>query len=399
MAPNKSTTKLPTPPQQWEPPRGIWYEFNKQRPAVPFMLRWTEDGKLRSQSFADEETRETTARALADKREDHGREVLTFDPREWRRWLEFKERAGDVDPMDILREWQAMRGDSKAPAGRISVGEASSQYLAFRAQGRLSDDTRRHIEKHVGERFVGALGATPVRDVTPGAINDWLGSLTNSKGARKGLAVEALTRRHHRKDVKTFFDFCVRQGWLMRNPCELVAVPHVEEEDVQLLTVEEGRRLFAANEGHRVAGRMALEAFGFLRASRAGRLELKHINFAERGILFRGDGEKGTKARFRQGHPDNLWAWLARAADETWGMQWWEYRNEKRNAFVRAGIDASENRLRKTCLSAHLSWQKNQPLTSHLAQHRHTSTTDIYLGVMTEADGRAWFSIGPSFVS
>lgn len=235
-----------------------------------------------------------------------------------------------------------------------------------------------------------------LRDVTADLIAKWLKRLTHP---RTDKPMEAVTRRHHRKDLNTFFDYCVRmRGWITRNPCDAVAVPIVEEQDVKLLTIEEGRQLFAANEGNPVVGRLALEAFGFLRASSAGRIRKDDIKFATRGIRLVGAEHKSGKTRFRQGHPDNLWAWLNRAPDETWGMQWWEYRNEKRVAFRVAGIDdGSENRLRKTCLSAHLAWQKNQALTSLLAQHRHVSTTEIYLGVMEEADGEAWFQIGPKF--
>jgi hypothetical protein len=382
---------------EWRRGKGVYYEFNKNRPTRPFILRWSVDGFVRSQSFATEEDREIAARSLTDKREDHGREILTFDPREWRRWLSFLELAGDTDPLLIVREWQAFRTDKGLPTASINVADAVAQYITFRAEGKLSADTRRHIEKHVRDRFGAYFAGEKLRDVTAGKIGDWLKSLRVSRGDREGEPVEALTRRHHRKDVNTFFDFCVTKGWLAKNPCELVAVPHVEEEDVELMTVEEGRRLFAANEDRPVVGRMALEAFGFLRASRAGLLPREHINFDERGIMLRGEGRKGSKARFRQGHPDNLWAWLNRAPDETWGLTGWRYRNEKRNAFVRAGLDGSDNRLRKTCLSAHLAWLKNQPLTSYLAQHRHATTTDVYLGVVTERDGAAWFQIRPRF--
>lgn len=394
--PNGHPTKSATESQR-KLPTGIWYEFNKQRLRKPYMLRWTDGGDQKSKSFATEDEREETAQELADKRADYGKEILSFDPREWRRWLEFKEKAGDADPMDILRELQSLRGDNALPAGAILVDDAVKQYVAFRAEGKLSEDTRRHIVKHVRERFGNTHAAVKLRDVTPGMIFAWLKSLLSSKGANKGQPVEPVTRRHHRKDLNTFFDFCITKGWLTRNPCELVAVPHVEETDVELMTIDEGRALFAANEGLPVVGRMAIEAFGFLRASSAGRIEKGHINFSERGIRMPGFEHKSRKAKFRQGHPDNLWAWLNRAPDETWSMTSIQYRHEKALAFARAGLGGSDNRLRKTCLSAHLAWLKNQPLTSYLAQHRHTSTTDIYLGVMTEAHGRAWFQIGPRF--
>lgn len=389
---------MPQQEIEWRRGKGVYYETNHARPAKPFLLRWSVDGVSKSQSFATEAEREAAARALADKREQHGAEILNFDPREWRRWLEFKARAGDVDPFDILHEWQAQCGNSALPAASLKVADAVEQYVAFRAEGKLSADTRRHIDKHVRERFGLTHAGERLRDITAEKVATWLKSLRSSKGANKGKPVEALTRRHHRKDLNTFFDFCVTKGWLSKNPCELVPVPHVEEEDVELMTVEEGRALFAANEHLPVAGRLALEAFGFLRASSAGRIERDHINFAERGLRMPGAEHKSRKAKFRQGHPDNLWAWLNRAPDATWDISPSQYRWEKRTAFSRAGLRNSDNRLRKTCLSAHLAWLKNQPLTSYLAQHRHMSTTDIYLGVMTEANGRAWFQIAPRFI-
>lgn len=359
-------------------------------------MRWKVDGAMKTQSFATEEEREEAAKAISEKAKKYGTEVLTFDPKEWRRWLEAKEQLAGADIFDVIREWRTLRGNSGLSTDSVSVADAITKYVDFRRKETLSPDTWRHITKHVEQRFGGFFAGQKLRDVTPEKIEEWLESLISSKGALKGQPVDPLTRRHHRKDVNTFLDYCVRRQWLVNNPCELVPVPAVEEEDVVLLTLEEGQRLFAENQDEPVIGRIALEAFGFLRASSAGRLQKEHVNFAEKGIRMPGPQHKSRKAMFRQGHPDNLWAWLNRAPAETWAMNWWEYRNEKSKAFARAKIDGgSENRLRKTCLSAHLAWQKNQPLTSYLAQHRHTSTTDIYLGVMTETDGKKWFEILP----
>lgn len=392
--PNGSPTKTTTDSQPWVPPKGIRYEYNKQRPTAPFLLRWRgNDGEDHSQSFADAEAREKHAKHLADLTLRHGSEVLNFDPLEWRRWLELKEKLAGMDPMDLYREWQSLSGN---PGGApMTVEKAVKTYMEFRAEGKISADTRRHFEKHLEERFAGEFGSLKLRDVNPDLITKWLRELKHPK---TGEPMEPVTKRHHRKDLNTFLDYCSRvRGWIPRNPCEAVAVPAVEDADVTLLTLAEGRSLFAKNEGNPVVGRLALEAFGFLRASSAGRIQKADIDFAARGIRLRGAEHKSGKTRFRQGHPDNLWAWLKRAPDETWAMKWWEYRNEKRVAFRVAGIKGgSENRLRKTCLSAHLAWLKNQPLTSLLAQHRHTSTTEIYLGVMDEKDGEAWFNILPT---
>lgn len=396
ISPNGNPTEGQTAPQRWKPPPGIYYEFNRQRPTAPFLLRWDQNGTPRTQSFANETDRETAAKALAEKRAEFGKEVLTFDPREWRRWLEFKERAGGEDPLDILREVHANRAARGLPSSVATrtVPLAVAAYLEHRISEGLSKDTIRHFKKHLSERFAATHAALKLHEVTAEVIRRWLGSL---KHPRTGAPLDALTKRHHRKDLNTFLDYCVLEGWLARNPCSAVAVPKVEEEDVILMSIEEGRRLFAANAAFPVVGRLALEAFGFLRASSAGRIGRSHIQFQERGIRMPGHEHKSRKAKFRQGHPDNLWAWLGRAPDECWEMTAIQYRNEKGLAFARAGLSGSDNRLRKTCLSAHLAWLKNQPLTSYLAQHRHMTTTDNYLGVMTEQDGKAWFEIGPPF--
>lgn len=377
----------------WVPPKGITYLFNGDRASSPHMLRWRDSGRTKTQSFATESEREMAAKALAEKRADYGKEILTFDPGEWRLWLQVKQQIGETSILEIIRDWKERGGAGKVAS--IATDEAIKSYVAFRSAQALSPDTLRHINKHIGERFAQFTGTLPLRDVDEETINKWLDGLVSSKGPLKGKPVDPLTKRHHRKDLNTFLDYCVRKQWISRNPCEFVPVPATEEEDVELLTLEDGKKLFDANRDQPVVARLALEAFGFLRASSAGRIRKEQINFAEKGIRLVGAKHKSGKTKYRQGHPDNLWKWLALATDKTWDMDWWQYRNEKIKAFVRAGLDQSENRLRKTCLSAHLALFKNQPLTSYLAQHRHTSTTDIYLGVMSEADGKAWFEIVP----
>lgn len=373
-------------------PPGMWFEERIGRP-LPYLARWRmADGSKLSKGFASPAERVAFAAQWQKQRVKFGATVDYLSQKDIVTWKEFRDIVGDTHPLTVAREWKKLRG---AGASDITVTKAVDAYLAFRYEGKLSGDTRRHFEKHLRERFVGKFGDMRLADVSADLITGWLKSL---KHPRTGEPMDAVTRRHHRKDLNTFCDYATRvRGWLVRNPCDGVAVPHVDEEDVELLTPEEGRRLFAANEGNPVAGRMALEAFGFLRASSAGRLQLGDVRFATRGLRMPGAEHKSSKTKFRQGHPDNLWAWLNRAPDETWAMKWWEYRNEKAIAFRVAGIGGSDNRLRKTCISAHLAWLKNYPLTSYLAQHRHSSTTEIYAGVMEEEAGREWFQIGPRF--
>src|SRR4051812_5413784 len=100
---------MTAPTGNFKRPKGFVYRDRPGR-ASPFLLFWDEDGTPRSQSFATAEEREDAARSLAEKREEYGKEILNFNPREWREWLAFKAKIGDADPMQVAHEWLATRG-------------------------------------------------------------------------------------------------------------------------------------------------------------------------------------------------------------------------------------------------------------------------------------------------
>lgn len=186
------------------------------------------------------------------------------------------------------------------------------------------------------------------------------------------------------------------EGWILRNPCASVALPKIREEDVTVLPVEHAEALFGpANKGQRVLARLALEAFGGLRYVSAGRIRKEHIDFAAKGITMPGALHKSGKRKFRQGQPDNLWSWLAAAPESCWEMSLVQYRHEKREAFVRAGVAMPKNVVRHSFGSYHVAQYRNQPLTAYLMQHNNPKTTDIYLGVATAADAARYFAIVP----
>ncbi|HZZ57887.1 MAG TPA: hypothetical protein VFE31_08650 [Opitutaceae bacterium] len=376
----------------WKPPRGIRYKSVPRRPTKPYQLLWQENGRVRSQVFADPRAREEAAKALAGKLAGYGTEILAFDPKEWRVWQMFKERTGGADPLLVAHEWLASRQARGLSAGGITIAAAVARYVIARKEEKLTADTYRHIDTHLVKRLVPIYGARPLTDLTADEIRSWLGSVRGSRGSGE---LGPIARRHHQKNLKTFLDYCVREAWIARNPAELLGLPKVLEDDPELLSVGEARKLFDVNANARVVGRLALEAFGGQRYSTAARIQRDDIKTAEKGIRMRAGIHKSQKTKYRQGYPENLWAWLAAAPASCWEMTPLEYRNEKRDAFVRAGLGPSANRLRKTFASAHLALFKNQPLTSYLMQHSNTATTDIYVGVMTEADGRAYFAIQP----
>lgn len=398
MARNKHGTEDGTK-TEWQPPRGIRYKFIDGNPR-PFGVVWREDGRERAKFFAAAEDRERYARNLADEKNvisSQRREFTGFTAEGWQEYDEAKKIADGADLRDVARQWLAGGGQA-SKLKEVTVEDAVNDYLQKRYAGGIdrNSDTGRHFELHLRKRFAGLFGADLVSDITPDAIRQWLDSI---KSKKTGEAIGDLAKRHHRKDVNTFFLRAIAEGWCEKNPCDLVDLPKIPAKDVQILTVEKARKLLEANKGQPIVARLALEMFGALRASSVERLKKEHIDFDRKGIRLPGDLHKSGKAKFRQGHPDILWKWLADAPEKTWtDIDEGNYGHEKVKAVQRAfGPDGSipHNALRHSFASYHLAAFKSLSITSYLMQHTSTHTTTIYEGVATEADAKAYFEIFP----
>jgi len=260
----------------------------------------------------------------------------------------------------------------------------------------LCGETWRHYRIHLTERFCARFGEMRLNELTADHLREWLSSLRNP---RTGEPMDAATKQHHRKDVNTFLIRARREGWILSNPCELVTLPREIEVDVTVIPVDAAIQFFRANRDQKVIGRLALEAFGGLRYSTAGRIQLDNVNFTERGIEMPGPIHKSGKRKYRQGHPENLWKWLEHAPADCWTMNFRQYREEKKAAYIRASVAGSHNIWRHSFASYLLALTKNLPLVGYLMQHQHTATTQIYEGVASEADAKRYFAITPESVT
>ena len=393
---HESPTESPTNTPKWQPPRGIAYEYTPGA-AKPFRLRWTADGTRRSESFEHEDHREDRARGLADARKDHGKAMLTFSPAGWSEYLTAKEISHGADLRDVARAWLAGSADS-SPVSTITAADAVSKYVTrrFASDIRRDTDTGRHIDLHLSRRFCGQFGNVRLSEITAEQIREWLYGITSKKtGAKHG----SIAKRQHLKDLNVFFVRAIREGWVRKNPCELVDLPEVPVKDVQILTVDQAKRLLFANRKYPIAARLALEMFGGLRAASAERIQKAHIDFEAHGIRLPGGIHKGGKTLYRQGQPDVLWKWLKAAPETCWTeINEGNYGHEKVKAVVRAfGPDFTmpHNALRHSFASYLIALTGNLPNVSYLMQHTSTATTTIYEGIARRSEAKKYFAISP----
>lgn len=355
-------------------------------------------------SFEDAATRERAGRKLAGERKTQGEIAMTWNAVGWREYIEAKEAAEGADLRIVVHEWKTGRASAGTTTDAHSprVPDAVEKYFKLRLAEDVKEgtDTYRHLDLHLRKRFAVKFRAKMLHEVTSDEIRDWMNGLINPDN---GEPMGVVTKGHHRKNVNAFYDRAVLEEWVRFNPCVRVKAPSAKLEDEEdddiagrVIPVADLEKLFRMNRDQPVIGRMALELFGGLRAASAERMKKEHVNFAEKGLTLPGVLHKSGKRKHRTGHPDALWAWLTHAGGRMWTeVDEGSYGYLKTQAFIRAGVTNPGNGLRHSFVSYHLALNKNTPLTSYLAQHRRSATTDGYEGLATEADAKRWAAILP----
>lgn len=291
----------------------------------------------------------------------------------------------------------------------LTVSQAVVKYLKLRLEEGLNPagDTLRHLQLHLSVRLCEPLGSLRLDSVQAEHLRLWLNSLTNPKtGEPMGL----VTRRHHMIDVKTFFKRCQLERWIDHDPSRVVKLPELNEESPHVIPVKDAFTFFQRNRGSRSVGRVALEAFGGLRYTSAGKLALNDLDFEERGIEMPANKHKSGKRKFRQGHPANLWAWLQHVPKESWALTLRQYADDKKEMLAVAGLRPYQlkteeereaarplkNVWRHSFASYLLARTKSFDTVGYLMQHSRPSTTEVYEGMAKERDSCLYFAITPA---
>jgi len=333
----------------------------------PYGIFWIEDGKRRSKYFATEKERQVFSRSIGSP----------MDPA-YREWIEFRRRTEGVPLQDILNCW-AMYG--QGDGGEI-VENLIEQFKEEKWAMGISDDMKTQYKNHLS-RFVKSFGTHRMDTVTPMELSRWLRSLPYSP----------VTRKNHRKSIRSLYNWAADRGYCRKNPAKIVKDETVVS-DIEIISVEDCRKLFEANVGSHAIGRLALEAFGLLRYSSAKRLRPGDINWEERGITLPAAQLKTSRRTYVDGHPDNLWGWMHYAPKECWTMSERRYQEEKRKMFIRSGVKHPKNVLRHSACTYHYAAFKNPGLTASLMAHTNLRTMEqFYRGRATQSDGVAYFEI------
>ena len=366
-----------------QPPRCITFIPLPQSAKKPHGVQWRVDGKRKTRGFPTLEQRDTFARSLAGDVKAAGVDAYRLDEAELRDWRAFRAEVGQgADLREIARHWVA-HGKEDAPTVTVAV----TDFLAAKKSEGISTAAYSHYKKWLG-RFSAAFGARQVSSITREEISPWLAML--------GLG--DVTTHGHFVRVRSLFTWLVNIGKLARNPCNGIKAPKITPEDVEVLTVTDGGKLFAkaTADTRELFGRLALESFAGLRFASASVIAGADIDFAARGIVLPAAKIKTRRRQFIDGLPENLWAWLEWSKPAAWAMTPRQYLEAKSLAFVRADIPHPRNCLRHSFASYHVAAHKDASRTSVILCHSSPAMLwRHYKGRATEADGLAWFGIVP----
>jgi len=373
MSNKKGTTKL-------QLNRGIRV-FNLADRKSPFVVQWRERGKRKTKTFENEKDRDKYAERLSTKAERHGKDILNFDPKEWAKWLQFKEMIGDADPMEVAMEWKQSGNYSNAP----DVEDAITKFLDNKEFEGVQHDYIVHMSKAL-DRFREYFGKEKLNRINADAIRGWL----------EDLGFSPITQRNYRTYLTTFYNHFIDEGIIRNNPVSKVKIAEPVDEEVSVLSFRDTEKLFRANRNEPYIGRLALEAFAGLRFSTVQKLTYDDIKWDDQGIALPAAIMKTKKRQYIDGLPDNLWKWLKHTSKECWDLRPRQCRRMKSEAFIRAQVPHPRNVLRHSFCSYHVAANKDAARTAVILCHANPRMLyNHYKGVATEKDAKKYFNIVP----
>jgi integrase len=128
------------------------------------------------------------------------------------------------------------------PQGKLTVAEHFNRfldgYIKSKCYESTYDEYRAIIEKHLNP----ILGHIQLKQLQPQQIQDYYGKM------RETLSGNTVNR-HHRLLTQSF-KYAVRQGYLGRNPCDIVDAPTIKRKTMRAMNPDEVETLMQKAEGN-----------------------------------------------------------------------------------------------------------------------------------------------------
>lgn len=367
-------------------PKGYSIEEKKDR-AKPFILRWRADKKKYSESFAKKEDAIEAAIEKDKSKIKHGNESKNLSPALLKEFLNFRKIIGNAKLNDVASCW--LKYGINREYSRKRLNDAITAFIERKTNESMRRDTLTHYKKNLG-RFADYFGNCPISEIEGKDLDDWIAFLL------KDFAQDTVAG--HRKDVRTFFNFCVSQEWISSNPIKGTQRIKIERDAPQILTPEEAKKLMTANRDHSVIAYLALGLFAGIRSEHVARFQKNWIHEKDKSfeIPVKTVKDGGIRTVIVTGFPENVWKWLKCADATVWKMTERQIESERSKAFIRAGVERKKNCLRHSFCTYHAVHFGNIFETMTLSTHLSPRIfRENYYGRARAEDAKKFWKIMP----
>jgi integrase len=379
----------------------------------PYIARWYEGKRQRNRFFATESSRAEFIEQFQKLSERQDPTLFELAPHQLIRWQQAMAIVPEADPVEVFRFWARAKKE-KLKVEERCLEDASAQYIKSMERVGRNHSYIGHVKRALAD-LREELGNKLVRDISVEELTDHLFALPYSP----------VTLKNRRTYLYGAFAWWKQQGWVNHNAVKKVECPQVQDKEPGILTVDETRQLFRANEkvDQEIYGLLALGAFAGMRTSAISRIDYSEIDFAQRGILTPAEKTKKHRRQWIEDLPDNLWAWLKNTPPQAFEMTHRQMLHRRSMALKRAGLlveaddIARENAKRDRQDKKPLELKPKAPpknalrhsfVTYHVALHRNPGKTALiishrdqdclyrhYLGIANQKDANEYFKIRP----
>jgi len=273
------------------------YRINKYKhPRLKYVVRSKISGKWQRKFFETKPEAKTYAQQKEIELLNQGREGVQFPS-----WLRVEAQQGQErlqphgktisDAVDFyVRHLETTQRSAKVC---LAVDELIENRKSSGASKRYCYDLKLRIG-----RFSKDFGKRVVSTINTAEIDDWLA----------GLNLAPVTQNTFRRDLRTFFSFCVTRHYCVDNPAANTRKVKEIEGEIGILSVDETARLLEAADNASLPY-FAIGAFAGLRPAELHRVQWEDIHWGPKLIEVKAAKSKTARRRFIKIRP-NLGKWL-----------------------------------------------------------------------------------------
>lgn len=301
------------------------------------------------------------------------------------------------------------RRNYRDPLKRISVKDAVVKFTAEKKSANRRQRYLKDLNQELGY-LVAKHGSKLAHEVQKEDLVEVIGA--GDRGAER--------QNNIRKDYRTFFNWCVANGYAQSNPAELVPVKTVERGEIVTLSLEKVRELMKVAAGYK-SGKLvpyvALATFCAIRPDELARLSWDQIDLKEGQVTVTASAAK-KRGRRVVDMPENCIAWLlphAKKKPAIKGKNWRKdfdwikarigFGNPERMPQGRKGKDKArwaglkpwpQDVLRHTGISCHYRLHGDEGKTASWAGNSPDMIHAHYRALVSAKDAAGFFEVLPA---